>query len=99
MHRSTWKKRTLTILPFAATGLLAGLLCASLFVWYLAQPIHVYSRSYEPDGAEVTNIESIDPLPFVIGMAVGATLVGAVIGAIMQRKRFQCSGTTEYPDR
>jgi hypothetical protein len=54
------------ILIGSALGLGTGLVCTSLFAWWLSCPVHFYVGSYEPLGAEGSHwtMESVNPIPF-----------------------------------
>ena len=73
--------RTL-ILIGTALGLGAGLVCTSLFAWWLSYPVHVYTASYEPLGSDETTgrMESVNPIPFLAAGLIISTCLGAAAG-------------------
>ncbi|MDV7086022.1 hypothetical protein GXW84_11765 [Rhodococcus sp. IEGM 248] len=76
------------ILIGTALGLGAGLVCTSLFAWWLSYPVHFYVGSYEPLGANgaTGRMESVNPLPFLAaGLIISATL-GAFSGLVAGRR-------------
>jgi hypothetical protein len=75
--------RTL-ILIGTALGLGAGLVCASLFAWWLSYPVHVYTASYEPIGADETTgrMESVNPIPFLAAGLIVSAVLGAISGFV-----------------
>ena len=82
--------RTL-ILIGTALGLGAGLVCTSLFAWWLSYPVHFYVGSYEPLGAgdSAGHMESVDPIPFLAGGLVLSAAVGAVAGLVAGRRGYR----------
>ncbi len=75
--------RTL-ILIGTALGLGAGLVCTSLFAWWLSYPVHVYTASYEPLGSDETTgrMESVNPIPFLAAGLIVSAVLGAISGFI-----------------
>ncbi|QSE87824.1 hypothetical protein JWS13_03950 (plasmid) [Rhodococcus pseudokoreensis] len=73
--------RTL-ILIGTALGLGAGLVCTSLFAWWLSYPVHFYVGSYEPLGSEgaTGHLESVDPIPFLVAGLIVSAVLGATAG-------------------
>ncbi|MGW4336447.1 hypothetical protein ACWEK5_27085 [Rhodococcus koreensis] len=85
--RDVDRVRTL-ILIGTALGLGAGLVCTSLFAWWLSYPVHVYTASYEPLGADVTTgrMESVNPLPFLAAGLIISAVLGALSGFLAARR-------------
>ncbi|MFC9838759.1 hypothetical protein ACFVKB_33855 [Rhodococcus sp. NPDC127530] len=89
--------RTL-ILIGTALGLGAGLVCTSLFAWWLSYPVHFYVGSYEPLGAEGTtgHMDSVDPVPFLAAGLIVSTILGAVSGYISARRGWRLTRPSAY---
>ncbi|MCZ4589309.1 hypothetical protein R1X32_02465 (plasmid) [Rhodococcus opacus] len=70
--------RTL-ILIGTALGLGAGLVCTSLFAWWLSYPVR-FTMGYvgEPSGAG--HMESVDPTPFLAAGLIVSACLGAAAG-------------------
>lgn len=79
--------RTL-ILIGTALGLGAGLVCTSLFAWWLSYPVHFYVGSYEPLGADVTTgrMKSVNSIPFLAGGLIISAVLGAISGLVTARR-------------
>ena len=78
--------RTL-ILIGTALGLGTGLVCTSLFAWWLSYPVHVYAASYEPLGAVTTGrMESVNPIPFLAAGLIISAVLGATSGFLAARR-------------
>ncbi|QYB07710.1 hypothetical protein I1A62_26235 [Rhodococcus sp. USK10] len=73
--------RTLMLIG-TALGLGVGLVCTSLFAWWLSYPVHFYTGSYEPLGAEETagRMESVNPIPFLAAGLIISAVLGAISG-------------------
>lgn len=89
--------RTL-ILIGTALGLGAGLVCTSLFAWWLSYPVHVYTASYEPLGADVTTgrMESVNPIPFLAAGLIISAVLGATSGLVAARRGWRLMRPTDY---
>lgn len=87
--------RTL-ILIGTALGLGAGLVCTSLFAWWLSYPVHVYTASYEPLGAEETTgqMESVNPIPFLAAGLIISAVLGATSGVLAARRGWRLTHHT-----
>ncbi|MDH6290537.1 ABC-type antimicrobial peptide transport system permease subunit [Rhodococcus opacus] len=85
--------RTL-ILIGTAFGLGAGLVCTSMFAWWLSYPVHLYVGSYEPlgVGGSVGHMESVSPIPFLAAGLIISAVLGAVSGFVAARRGWQLTG-------
>jgi len=68
--------RTL-ILIGTAFGLGAGLVCTSLFAWWLSHPVR-FTTGYVESGA--LHMESVDPMPFLVAGLIVSACLGAFAG-------------------
>jgi hypothetical protein len=82
--------RTL-ILIGTAFGLGAGLVCTSLFAWWLSYPVHFYVGSHKPLGAEGTtgHMDAVDPIPVLAAGGIFSAVLGAVSGFVAARRGWQ----------
>ncbi|MFF2113505.1 hypothetical protein [Rhodococcus koreensis] len=79
--------RTLMLIG-TALGLGAGLVCTSLFAWWLSYPAHFYIGRYEPLGADETTgrMESVNPIPFLAAGLIISAVLGAISGFVTARR-------------
>ena len=71
-----------------ALGLGAGLVCTSLFGWWLSYPVHFYIGSYEPlgSGGSAGHMESVSPIPFLAAGLIISAVSGAIAGFVAARR-------------
>jgi hypothetical protein len=88
--------RTL-ILVGTALGLGAGLVCTSLFAWWLSYPVHFYVGSYEPLGVDgaTGRMESVNPIPFLATGLIISAVLGAVSGFVAARRGWRLVRSTD----
>ena len=70
--------RTL-ILIGTALGLGAGLVCTSLFAWWLSYPVR-FTTGYVGEPSASGRMESVDPIPFLVAGLIVSAGLGAAAG-------------------
>lgn len=72
----------MTVLVFAGFGLVCGLVSAAVLWWYASQPFTIYTASYQPHDLQSFHVETVPIRRFIIGLIIGAPLLGAAVGAL-----------------
>ncbi|MFE5708193.1 hypothetical protein [Rhodococcus koreensis] len=72
-------------------------MCTSLFAWWLSYPVHVYTASCEPLGANVTtgSMESMNPIPFLAAGLIISAVLGAISGLVAARRGWRLMQSTD----
>jgi hypothetical protein len=76
--------RTL-ILIGTALGLGAGLVCTSLFAWWLSYPVR-FTTGYVGESPAAARMESVNPIPFLAAGLIISAVLGAISGLVAARR-------------